>query len=247
MIVAPSAVLPGPATATGLSTAAVRVVVVDDQSLFADALAARLAVEPDVEVLATVTTAREARDACKCLHPTVVTVDVQLGDDDGIALGRTLHAELPDLAVVYVTCEQDPTRVVEAVRTGARAWVPKETPSTQLLAVLRGAVIGESWLPPRLLTAVLGQLTAAGHDRTGSGAGLNELTEREHQVLDLLAEGLDRGEIAARLYVSANTVRTHTRNLFGKLDAHSSLEAVARGRDRGLVPARAEYRPSAAP
>jgi DNA-binding NarL/FixJ family response regulator len=213
---------------------AIRTLLVDDQRLFAETLAARLNREPDLEVLAVAHDRKQAVALFHSLSPAVVLLDLILGSANGLTVLDEVRASDPECPVVVLTGVSDGDQVVDAVRRGARAWLPKTVGADQLVQVIRGVVRGESWIPPDLLAYVLRQLTAgqpvAGPDPVAA------LTARERDVLQCAVDGLSRPEIARRLYLSPNTVRTHTHNLLSKLPAHSMLEAVSLARRHGMRP-----------
>ena len=204
-----------------------RVLIVDDHRVFAEAIASRLQVEADLSVVGQANTAAQALDAVETLDPDVVLMDVELGADDGIDLTARLRAADPELAIIVVSFLTDPVRVGEAVRAGAAGWVTKDAPTEQLLGAIRGVADGESWIPPRLLTGVLRDLLTTRRLVDEDEERLARLTPRERSVLDMMADGLDRSAIAERMFLSTNTVRTHVQNIFAKLHVRSSLEAVA--------------------
>jgi DNA-binding NarL/FixJ family response regulator len=210
--------------------------VVDDYVAFAEALACRLDAEPGMSAVA-VTDVEQVRQAIKDGRVDVILMDADLDGADGVWLAAELLTEYPRLRVVMVTVGQDEAQVLEAVRAGVSGWVPKDEPIEHLLAVVRGAMLGETWIPPRLLTWVLKGLKTTQGDRTDAQGHLAVLTRRERQVLALLAAGMSVDAIAAELYLSRNTVRTHIQNMLGKLKVHSALAAVAIARRAGLSPA----------
>jgi DNA-binding NarL/FixJ family response regulator len=126
----------------------------------------------------------------------------------------------------------EPERIVAAVRAGAAAWIRKDESIDHLLSVIRGVVRGESWLPPRELGVVLHMLIENQEHRRDSDDLLAALTPRERDVLYLLVEGAGRNEVAKRLQLSANTVRTHLQSIMSKFGVHSTLEVVALARPR---------------
>lgn len=215
---------------------AVRILIVDDHRAFSEALAARLDLEEDLEVVGTAGSAADAMRLARGLGPDIVTVDVDLGEDDGIALSAQLAGLVPRPRVVMVSCVQDVARTVAAVRTGSVVWVAKDAPSEELVAALRGASRGEGYLPPALLPEVLRELVESRQRVEAGNELLGRLTARELEVMQCLVDGLDRAAIAAKLYLTTNTVRTHVQNALAKLGAHSSLEAVALARQCGLQP-----------
>jgi DNA-binding NarL/FixJ family response regulator len=130
-------------------------------------------------------------------------------------------------AVVLLADSPDLARVGAAVRSGIRGWVPRDAGFDDLLAAVRAAADGGTWVPPKVLTVVLNELTWTPPDDDPTRALLARLTPRERDVLDCLADGLGRPEVAARLHVSTNTVRTHVQSILSKLGVNSSVAAVA--------------------
>jgi DNA-binding NarL/FixJ family response regulator len=209
----------------------ISVLVVDDQALFADALQARLALEPDLGPISVAYSARHAIEQIAATYPAVVILDVVLDDGTGLDLLDDIRSISPESRVVMLTAIGSVDHVVTALSRGARAWLPKTTDIGHLVRVIRGVSRGEAWLAPDLLGRVLTDLTK----RTGIQPNpLAALTVREREVLQCLVDGLGRAEIGVRLRVSGNTVRTHSQNLMAKLGVHSTLEAVALARRSGM-------------
>lgn len=202
----------------------ISVLVVDDHALFADALQARLRRERDLGPVAVAYNARDASRQVATTRPAVVILDVVLNDRSGLDLAEEIRKVSPTSKVVILTALSSIDGVVTAVSRGARAWLPKTVDSAFLVRVVRGVNRGEAWLAPDLLGLVLTDLTS----RAGAQPNpLAALTVREGEVLQCMVDGLTRTEIAARLRVSENTIRTHARNLIAKLGVHSTLESVA--------------------
>jgi DNA-binding NarL/FixJ family response regulator len=210
-----------------------RVLVVDDHQLFAEALAARLAAEPDLVLLPVAGNGGQCLAAAAAGRPHVVVLDLMLADESGLDVLDRLRAEDPGVKVIILTGVRDVNAVVDAVRRRADAWLPKTTSVEELARVIRGVVRGEGWIPPDLLGEVLRRLAEPPDPGADTFA---VLTERERQVLQCLVDGLSRAEIARRLYVSTNTVRTHTQNVLSKIGRHSVLEAVSFALRSGLRP-----------
>jgi DNA-binding NarL/FixJ family response regulator len=210
-----------------------RLLVVDDYVAFAEALACRLDIEPGLTASA-VATIEQARCALSECPFDVMLLDVDLDGNDGVRFAGEALAESPAMRVVIVTAGDDEAQVVEAVRAGVSGWVPKDEPIEHLLAVVRGSLRGETWIPPRLLTDVLAELKSAQRDRSEYEVLLGTLTRREKEILACLAAGMSVDAIAGQLYLSRNTVRTHIQNMMGKLNVHSAVAAVAVARRAGL-------------
>ncbi|MFG2985303.1 LuxR C-terminal-related transcriptional regulator [Streptomyces sp. NPDC048258] len=156
---------------------------------------------------------------------------------DGIALVAGVRVSHPGVRTVVLAERDDPRRAALALQAGASGWVAKDCSLSRLLAVIRGVLREETHLPPALLTGVLRELTAARKHRTDSERLVESLTPREHEVLRCMVAGLGRKDVAARLFLSPHTVRTHMQNVLGKLGVHSTLAAVALARRAGVRPA----------
>jgi DNA-binding NarL/FixJ family response regulator len=154
-----------------------------------------------------------------------VLLDADLANDAAIALCQELTRR--GSKVIMLSDSSGPERIVAAIRAGASAWVRKDQSFDDLLRVVRGTMRGETWLPPAETGSVLRLLMRAQEQRQEDDTLLAALTPREREVLDCLADGDGRRDVAERLYLSANTVRTHLQNLMTKLGVHSALEAVA--------------------
>jgi DNA-binding NarL/FixJ family response regulator len=212
-------------------TALINALVLDRQRTFADAIAAWLEGEADVAVATAVYSAQSARCMMVRSHVDVMLVDGDL--PEGAALGLCAEAssreQPPRIIMLSVSAEAD--RIVAAVRAGAVAWVRKDESAEHLLHVIGRVTRGETWVPPSELGHVF-RLLLHERDRMGDNDPLAMLTPRERDVLLEVAGGADRKEVAKRLHLSVNTVRTHMQSLMAKLGVHSALEAVALTRSR---------------
>jgi DNA-binding NarL/FixJ family response regulator len=212
----------------------ISVAVIDGQRTFADALASRLAVEPDLLVVAVPGSAATARRLLNDRHVDIVLLDSELAQ----GLRPAADPSQPP-RVIILGPVPDAVRTVETLRTGIAGWVPKEESIEHLLRVIRGVVRGEIWLPVQAVGPVLRLLLQERRERDSSSApALGSLTPREREILGYLAEGIGRQELAERMHLAAGTVRSHVQNLMGKLGVHSALEAVAIARQTRLGDAR---------
>ena len=230
----------------------ISVFVIDGQRTFADALAFRLAAEPGLSLVAAADSAAAARRMLAGRHVDVVLLDSDLADGLDLAAELTrihaaeltrIHAATEPVRVIMLGSVPEATRVVEALRTGIAAWVPKDESIEQLLGVIRGVMRDETRLPATAVGPVL-RLLLYEHDEREAlpKHPLGSLTRREREVLSYLVEGIGRREVAERMHLSAHTVRSHLQNLMGKLGVHTTLEAVALARRAQLH----EARPSSA-
>jgi two-component system NarL family response regulator len=221
-----------------------RVFIVDQERTFADALASRLEAEGEIVMVAAVSAARPALPPVVAQDADIMLLDADLPGDAAFTLCREVARCGPAAHVIMLSYSVEPERVTAAMLAGAAAWMPKGESLECLLRVMHGVVQGESWLPPAVTGHVLTLLLRGDAPQRGSDLLLAPLTPREREVLACLAEGAARREVAARLGLSANTVRTHTQNLMAKLQVHSALKAVALTRSelRAAAPAHAHPR-----
>lgn len=211
---------------------AIRLLIVDQHLAFRDALGTRLEAEPDLAVVAKTHSAEFAPRVLVGRSADVILLDAELPNDSATAFCSDMMRGEAQSRVVMLSAASQPERIVAAVRAGAAAWVRKDESINHLLGVIRGVVCGDTWIPPRELGAVLRLLIEA-QDRQRDGDDLlASLTRRERDVLFLLVEGAGRKEVAERLRLSANTVRTHLHSLMVKFGVHSTLEVVAMARPR---------------
>jgi DNA-binding NarL/FixJ family response regulator len=210
----------------------IHVLIVDRHLAFRDAMATRLQAEPDLAVVAKAHSAEFASSVLVGRSVDVILLDAELPNASAIAFcsEMTRHVDAP--RVVMLSAASKPERIVAALRAGAAAWVQKSESIDYLIRTIRGVARGETWLPPMELGPVLRLLIEDQDDRQDCDDLLAALTPRERDVLFHLVDGAGRKEIAERLQLSANTVRTHLHSLMSKLGAHSTLELVALARPR---------------
>jgi DNA-binding NarL/FixJ family response regulator len=210
-----------------LPTPGLHVLIVDQQRTFRDALATRLRLEDDLAVVVEAQSAESGRRVLAGRSTDVMLLDAELAGDSSVAFCAEMSRRVSAPYVVMLSAATEAERIVTAVRAGAAAWVRKDEAVDPLLRVLRGVVRGETWLPPADLGRVLRLLIDEQDDRRGTAELLAALTPRERDVLFYLVGGMGRKEVAERLQLSANTVRTHLQSIMAKLGVHSTLEVVA--------------------
>lgn len=209
----------------------IRVLLIDDQQMLVEALAARLCSTPDIVVVGHCTTRDPHPEVlASLLRPDVITVEVAPAHDAAtlLTLVRTVW---PPARIVVLTASRDPEQAVEAARAGADGWVSKEASIDALAHALRCASRGHACFPPDQLGHVLLDLRAEVSRARRREGPLDVLTPRERNVLGCLTQGQCPVAIADELGVSAHTVRTHINKIFAKLGVHSRLEAVAVARE----------------
>ena len=215
----------------------VTLVICDDHKILTDALAMVVERNAGLRLVAPpVHTPEEAVGLCREHMPNVVLMDIVFkGPMDGIEATRRIKSISPATKVVIMTAHDDERLLVEAVEAGASGFLGKDEAADEVLAEVRAAAEGEVLIDPATLTRLLHQVAKEREARRDALALLDELTEREREVLQLLAEGTRNDEIAQKLFISPQTVQTHVRNLLAKLGVHSKLEAVAFAVKHGAI------------
>ncbi len=206
----------------------VRVLVVDDHPLFREGLAALLHDLPAIELVGQAANGQQALEQVAALAPDVVLMDLHMPDMDGTEATRRIVVDHPRTAVLVLSMLEDDASIFEAMRAGARGYLLKEATLDEIARALEAVAGGQAIFGGAAAARVLASLTAP--TRT---TGLAGLTEREEEVLRLLAQGLTNAAIAERLYLSDKTVRNHVSNIFAKLNVSDRAAAVARARGAG--------------
>jgi len=210
-----------------------RVVVVDDHPLYRDGLTTALESMPGVEVVGEAGDGPTALEVVGRLSPSVVLMDLHMPGQNGIDTTRELVRRDPDVAVLVLTMLEGEESVFAALRAGARGYLLKGAGRAEIERAIRAVAQGEIVFSPDIAGRVLAWFRSGATGDTAH-APFPELTEREREVLDLVARGLTNAEIARRLVVSDKTVRNHVSNVFAKLHVTDRASAVARARDAGL-------------
>jgi DNA-binding NarL/FixJ family response regulator len=209
-----------------------RVVVADDHSLFRYGLKAMLANAEGFEVVGEATTGEEAVEKVAQLGPDIVLMDIQMPGINGIEATRRILETNPRVGVVVVTMFEDDDSVFAAMRAGARGYVLKGADVEEVLKVLGAVAEGEAHFGPEIARRLMGFFSTP--KPAAPSEVFPELTAREAEVLDLIAQGRSNAEIARRLYLSQKTVRNHVSNVFIKLQVADRSQAIVRAREAGL-------------
>jgi DNA-binding NarL/FixJ family response regulator len=217
----------------GLTT----LLICDDHKILTDALA--MVVERDRTlrmVTPPVHVPEEAIELCREHRPDVVLMDIVFkGHMDGILATRKIKEVSPATKVVIMTAHDEDRLLVEAVEAGASGFLGKEEAADEVLSAAKAAAEGEVLIDPATLTRLLHQVSKEREARRDAQALFDDLTERELEILNLLAQGMRNEGIANKLFISPQTVQTHVRNLLAKLGVHSKLEAVAFAVKHGAI------------
>ncbi len=212
------------------STSIIRVLIVDDHEVLASSLAKTLDTEPDLLSVGVAGSLKQAAELIRTTAPDVLLLDHRLPDGDGVAAIGRLRELRPSMAVIVLTASPSEHLMVAAVEAGVSGFLSKTRSLAEVTSAVRAAAVGEAVISPEMLARLLPRLGGSGR------VGAATLTEREREILGLIAQGLSNAAIAERLVVSVNTVRNHVANLLAKLGARSKLEALSIAIRDGLLP-----------
>ncbi len=217
----------------------IRVLLVDDQALIRAGFRMILDAEADIEVVGESANGAQAVDSAKRLKPHVVLMDIRMPEMDGIEATRRIaalgdEAEEPIRVLMLTTFDLD-EYVYDALRVGASGFLLKDVPADQLVDGIRLVAAGEALLAPSVTRRLISEFSKVGPASPKPPAAFDELTERELEVLKLMARGLSNAEIAEELVVSPTTVKTHVAHVLGKLGLRDRVQAVVQAYESGLV------------
>ncbi len=216
-----------------------RVLVADDHPLFRDGIVSLLTAR-DIEVVATTGDGLETVRRARELQPDVVLMDIRMPGLDGIEATRQIKAQSPAPRIVILTAVDDDDTVFEAIKSGADGYMLKSLRSEQFFDLLAGLAQGDAPISPSIATRILRQFARQEQPHDAEEA----LTEREIEVLALVADGAGNREIAEALFISENTVKYHMRHILGKLHLQNRAQAVAYAMRHRLMPDQAEWHAS---
>ena len=221
-----------------MATGTVSLLICDDHKVLTDALSMVVGVDSSLTLVAPpVHTPEEGVVLASEQLPDVVLMDIMFKGSEmtGIEATRRIKERSPSTKVIVMTAHDEDRLMVEAVEAGASGFLSKDLPADEILSAAKAAADGEVLIDPATLTRLLAQVAREREEQRDAMALLGDLTERERQILQLLAEGKRNDDIAAELFISPQTVQTHVRNILGKLRVHSKLEAVAFAVKHGAI------------
>ncbi len=218
----------------------IRLLLVDDQALFREGLHTLLSVWPDLEVVGEAGNGQEALDAAARLKPDVVLMDLRMPVLDGVAATRRLLEKMPQVKIIVLTTFDDDDHVFDGLRAGAVGYLLKDVPSEKLVEAIRAAAAGQSFLQPSVAAKVVAEftrLTAVAQETAVSPQDslVEPLSEREQEILALVATGASNKEIAGELFIAEGTVKNHVTNILGKLGVRDRTQAALKAREIGLI------------
>jgi DNA-binding NarL/FixJ family response regulator len=214
----------------------IRVLLADDQNLVRAGFRALLEAQDDIEVVGEASDGDEAVRLARRHRPDIVLMDIRMPGTDGLAATRTIGADerLADVRIVVLTTFELDEYVFEAIRSGASGFLVKNTKPAELLRAVRAVAAGDALLSPSVTRRLIREFAARTREAPASPA-LDELTEREREVMALVAEGLTNNEIAERLFVSPLTAKTHVSRAMVKLGARDRIQLVVFAYQSGVV------------
>jgi len=210
---------------------AIRVVIADDHPAYRKGLSSMLEDEPDLALVGEAESGREAISLAEQCSPDVVVMDLRMPDVDGIEATRQLRERVPGTAVIVLTMFEDDQSVFAAMRAGARGYLLKGAEQDEIVRAIRAVAVGEAIFGPEVARLVIE------HFASGDGsarAAFPQLTDREREVLELIASGRGNATIAHDLTLSLKTVRNHVSNIFTKLQVSDRAAAIVKAREAGF-------------
>jgi len=211
----------------------IRVLVADDQSMVRAGFRMLLAGEDDMDVVAEASNGVEAVSKAERFQPDVVLMDIRMPELDGLQATRRILAADQDARILILTTFDLDEYIYEALAAGASGFVLKDDPPEQLIAAIRTVAAGDALLSPAVTKRVIKQFARA--PRPEPPKGLDELTDREREILRLIARGLSNAEIGQELYISETTVKTHVTHILQKLGLRDRVQAVVLAYQSGLL------------
>jgi DNA-binding NarL/FixJ family response regulator len=216
----------------------IRILLVDDQSLFREGLRTLLSLHEDIEVVGEAGNGQEAVDAAAALRPDVILMDLRMPVLDGVAATRRLKESGHPARVIVLTTFDDDETVFDGLRAGAVGYLLKDVSSEKLVEAIRAAAGGESFLQPSITAKVLAEFTRLEERAAPAPAPpalVEPLSDRELEILRRVAAGDSNKEIAAALFITEGTVKNHVTNILGKLGVRDRTQAALRARELGLI------------
>lgn len=210
----------------------IRVLIVDDYPVVLSGLVAMLKNHEDIEVVGAATNGRKAVDVALSLRPQVVLMNVSMPDMDGIEATQMIKKKAPEVNILIFSGLSGQEQVASAINAGAIGYILKDAAEPEILQALRQVARGEAWLHPSIIGHVLKQIQGV-EEQDGL---IKKLTERELEVLKLMAQGYTNQEIAKTMVVSAATVHSHVSRILSKLEVSSRTQAVICAMRAGIVP-----------
>jgi DNA-binding NarL/FixJ family response regulator len=211
----------------------IKVLIADDQRLMREGLATLLALAEDIDIVAQAGDGVEAIELAKTYQPDVILMDIQMPHVNGVEATKTIRSILPATQIIILTTFDDDEYLLAGLRAGACGYLLKDMPSEQLADAIRSAAKGQSPIGPEMARKLVNLVTHT--PTTPAPLAVTDLSEREIEVLRLIADGSSNKEIAEKLFIAEGTAKNHVSNILSKLEARDRAQAVARAKELGLV------------
>ena len=209
----------------------IKILLVDDHAIMRDGIKALLSIYDDIEVVGEASEGREAIEMARELNPDVVVMDISMPGMDGLEVTRRLTKRNPGMKVIILTQHDNREYILSAIKVGAAGYIPKKALGADLVSAIRAVHSGDSFLYPSAAKALMDD-----YRKQAEQPDIYEsLTEREREILKLIAEGLTSRDIANALYISQKTVQGHRTKIMEKLDLHNRTELIKYAIRKGLV------------
>jgi len=211
------------------------IVIADDHALFREGLATILGAEADFDVVGQAGTAQDAIQLARDLLPEIILLDIDM-PGGGLEAARSIANDCPVTKIVILTASEEDDHLIAALKTGARAFILKGVAARELLRILRAVAAGESYVPPALAASLLLEMHEPGaHSHKQTDNPIDDLTEREREILESLAGGLSNKEIGEKLFLSEKTVKHYMTNILQKLQVRNRVEAALLAQRSGKI------------
>jgi DNA-binding NarL/FixJ family response regulator len=210
---------------------AINILIADDHTLFREGLVALFNSVSEMEVIGTAEDGQQVIRMAENLQPDVILMDIQMPKINGIAATREIIRTSPHIGVIIVTMFEDDDSVFAAMKAGARGYILKGADQDEMLMTIKAVARGEALFGPSIAARLMEFMSAVSRKEEKL---FPELTKRERQVLELIAQGLDNAEIANQLTISIKTVSNHVSNILNKMQVTDRVQAVIRARDAGM-------------
>ncbi|HMN58970.1 MAG TPA: response regulator transcription factor [Anaerolinea sp.] len=216
--------------------AKIRLLIVDDQTMFRQGMRMLLSSQPDFEIVGEAADGEDALAKAAQLKPQVVLMDLRMPVLDGAAATRRLRAAHPEMRVIVLTTFDEDEAIFDGLRSGATGYLLKDAPTDKLYEAIRAAARGESFLQPSVAARVVAEFARLSEQAPAGNQALAEpLSQRELEILRLLANGATNKEIAAQLVLAEGTVKNHVTNILTKLGVTDRTRAALRARELGML------------
>lgn len=209
----------------------IKIVIVDDHPVVREGIGSMLKREPDFKIVGEASNGREAIEKAGELEPDVMLMDLRMPEIDGVEAITQIKANKPDIKFIILTTYSDDEYIFKGIAAGARAYLLKDAPRDELFKAIRAVSRGESLIQPVVASRLLDKLA----ELSKKSPSVETLSERETEVLNLMAKGVSNKDIADQLSITQSTVKTHITSIFQKLDVTTRTEAVTTALKKGII------------